>query len=97
MRMYNQKQVEQLRKRYPEGTRLCLDFMDEAGMPPGLQGTVAFIDDAGQIHMHWENGRSLAIVPGVDSFHRVDGQQRKCQRGKKRRRSEVCRGSMETF
>ena len=73
MRMYNQKQVEQLRKRYPKGTRLCLDFMDEAGMPPGLQGTVAFIDDAGQIHMHWENGRSLAIVPGVDSFHRVDG------------------------
>ena len=67
MRMYNQKQVEQLRKRYPKGTRLCLDFMDEAGMPPGLQGTVAFI------HMHWENGRSLAIVPGVDSFHRVDG------------------------
>ena len=55
MRMYNQKQVEQLRKRYPEGTRLCLDFMDEAGMPPGLQGTVAFIDDAGQIHMHWED------------------------------------------
>jgi len=52
MRMYNQKQVEQLRKRYPKGTRLCLDFMDEAGMPPGLQGTVAFIDDAGQIHMH---------------------------------------------
>ena len=70
MRMYNQKQVEQLRKRYPEGTRLCLDFMDEAGMPPGLQGTVAFIDDAGQIHMHWENGRSLAIVPGVGSDSR---------------------------
>ena len=52
MKMYDQKQVEQLRKRYPKGTRLCLDFMDEAGMPPGLQGTVAFIDDAGQIHMH---------------------------------------------
>ena len=73
MRTYDQKQVEQLRKRYPKGTRLCLDFMDEAGMPPGLQGTVAFIDDAGQIHMHWENGRSHAIVPSVDSFHRVDG------------------------
>ena len=29
-----------------------MDFMDEAGMPPGLQGTVGFIDDAGQIHMH---------------------------------------------
>ena len=41
MSMYDQKQVEQLRKRYPKGTRLCLDFMDEPGMPPGLQGTVA--------------------------------------------------------
>ena len=54
MSIYDQKQVEQLRKRYPKGTRLCLDFMDEPGMPPGLQGTVAYIDDAGQIHMHWE-------------------------------------------
>ena len=73
MRMYNQKQSGTITKAVSEGTRLCLDFMDEEGMPPGLQGTVAFIDDAGQIHMHWENGRSLAIVPGVDSFHRVDG------------------------
>lgn len=39
MRIYDQKQVEQLRMRYPKGTRLCLDFMDEPGMSPGLQGT----------------------------------------------------------
>ena len=83
MKIYDQKQVEQLRKRYPKGTRLCLDFMDEAGMPPGLQGTVAFIDDAGQIHMHWENGRSLAIVPGVDSFHRVDGPAKEAPKSEK--------------
>ena len=72
MSIYDQKQVEQLRKRYPKGTRLCLDFMDEPGMPPGLQGTVAYIDDAGQIHMHWENG-----TPPKDAvkaaFHRIDG------------------------
>ena len=77
MRMYNQKQVEQLRKRYPKGTRLCLDFMDEAGMPPGLQGTVAFIDDAGQIHMNWDCGRSLALIPGVDSFSRLPAHKEK--------------------
>ena len=77
MRMYNQKQVEQLRKRYPEGTRLCLDFMDEAGMPPGLQGTVAFIDDAGQIQMNWDCGRSLALIPGVDSFSRLSAPKEK--------------------
>lgn len=83
MRMYDQKQVEQLRMRYPKGTRFCLDFMDEHGMPPGLQGTVEFIDDAGQIHMHWENGRSLALIPGADSFHRVDGPATEVSKDKK--------------
>ena len=83
MRIYNQKQVEQLRKQYPEGTRLCLDFMDETGMPSGLQGTVSFIDDAGQIHMHWENGRSLALIPSEDSFHRADGSAKEVQKSGK--------------
>lgn len=83
MRIYNQKQVEQLRNRYPKGTRLCLDFMDEAGMPPGLQGTVELVDDAGQIHMQWENGRSLALIPGEDSFHRVDGPAKEVQKSEK--------------
>lgn len=83
MRIYNQKQVEQLRNRYPKGTRLCLDSMDEAGMPPGLQGAVEFVDDAGQIHMHWENGRSLALIPGEDSFHRVDGPAKEVQKSEK--------------
>lgn len=23
----------------------------------------------GQIHCHWENGSSLALIPGVDHFH----------------------------
>lgn len=96
MSMYDQKQVEQLRKRYPKGTRLCLDFMDEPGMPPGLQGTVAYIDDAGQIHMHWENGRSLALIPGEDSFHRIDGPANEVPKSEKRRRREARRGSMET-
>lgn len=49
----------------PEGT-----YILHEELPPYAEG---YIDDAGQIHMHWENGRSLALIPGEDSFHRVDG------------------------
>ena len=63
-------QVEQIKKRYPVGTRIQLDHMEgERDMPDGLRGVVKMVDDQGQLHMRWENGRSLALVPNVDSFH----------------------------
>lgn len=63
-------QVEQIKKRYPVGTRIQLDHMEgERDMPDGLRGMVKMVDDQGQLHMRWENGRSLALVPNVDSFH----------------------------
>lgn len=66
------EQVEYLRKKYPEGTCICLGHMEgEKGMPDGLKGKVSFVDDAGQIHVNWENGRTLAVIPGVDSFYRT--------------------------
>ena len=45
-----EKKVARLREQYPAGTRICLDSMDgEAGMPQGLEGTVQYVDDAGQL------------------------------------------------
>ncbi len=40
-------------------------------MPSGLKGKVCYVDDAGQIHVNWENGSSLAVLPEVDSFHKI--------------------------
>ena len=63
-----QKQVE----RYPKGTRLKLISMEDPhGVPMGTVGEVDFIDDAGQIHMKWETGSCLALIPGVDQFQRI--------------------------
>ena len=66
----NHEMVESLRKQYPPGTRIRLDNMDDpyAPVPAGMTGTVESIDDAGQFHMRWDNGRTLALIPGVDSF-----------------------------
>ena len=67
-----QKEVKRLRQQYPKGTRLKLISMEDPhGVPEGTVGVVDFIDDAGQIHMKWETGSCLALLPGVDQFQRI--------------------------
>ena len=65
--------VQDIKNRYPAGTKVVLDYMDDDwGLPSGLPGVVRYIDDIGTIHVGWENGSSLGLVPGVDRFHVVD-------------------------
>lgn len=66
--------TEMIRNRYPVGTRVCCDEMpdDPNPIPRGTCGTVMGVDDAGQLIMKWDNGRSLSLIPGVDSFHVVE-------------------------
>jgi hypothetical protein len=65
--MLTRKEVEELRKRYPKGTRIKLIHMDDVQTPPsGCMGTVRFVDDIGTIHVAWDNGSSLGVVYGVD-------------------------------
>lgn len=51
------------------GKTVELISMDDIQAPPiGTHGKVVYVDDAGQIHVKWENGSSLALIPGVDKF-----------------------------
>ncbi len=68
--------VMRIKKAYPVGTRIELsDMAGETEMPAGLTGTVEFVDDRGQIHMKWDNGSRLALIPEEDSFKKIQEQQ----------------------
>ena len=72
----SRSQVERLRQTYPPGTRLVLDQMDDNwAVPPGTHGTVAYVDDVGQLGIKWDNGRTLSLIPGVDSFRKLTEQE----------------------
>ena len=65
----NRAKVDALRKQYPPGTRIKLGHMDDPyPVEPGTGGTVRFIDDIGSLGIEWDNGRSLSLIPGEDTF-----------------------------
>ena len=73
MKFPNKSYLAQLRKQYPVGTKIQLISMRDEKYPilPGTVGVVTHIDDAGSIHMRWENGSSLALIPEIDSFQTI--------------------------
>ena len=72
----NEKKVELLRQRYPEGTRICLDHMEDlCPVESGTCGWVQFVDDAGTLHCKFDNGRMLGVIPDVDKFHKIEQEQ----------------------
>ena len=65
--------AESTKKLYPQGTRIELISMKDpyAPVPAGTRGTVKFVDSMGTIFHKWDNGRSLGVVPGEDSFRKL--------------------------
>ena len=66
--------IDAYKELYKPGTRIKLNSMYDDPQPvePGTMGTVDFVDDAGHIHMKWDNGRSLALIPDVDDFDIIE-------------------------
>lgn len=66
----DEKRIDRLRKEYPAGTKIRLIHMNDPfhPVPPNTIGTVDGVDDAGTIHVSWENGSSLGLIPNEDSF-----------------------------
>ena len=66
----DRKMVNFIKEQYPPGTRIRLNSMEDPYAPitPGTEGEVDFVDDEGQIFMKWDNGRTLPLTPGEDSF-----------------------------
>ena len=62
------------KEKYPKGTRIELISMDDpyAPLEPGTKGTVVHVDDMGTIHMQWDNGRTIGLIPGEDNFKVIE-------------------------
>ena len=65
--------AESTKKLYPPGTRIELISMNDPYAPvtSGTRETVKFVDSMGTIFPEWDNGRSLGVVPGEDSFRKL--------------------------
>ena len=75
--MFDRNRVERVKQEFPAGTRIRLNSLcnDEAGMYPGLCGTVIGVDDQPSLLMKWDNGRTLSLFPGEDSFTVIQQEQ----------------------
>ena len=65
--------AESTKKLYPPGTRIELINMKDPYAPvtSGTRETGKFVDPMGTIFPEWDNGCSLGVVPGEDSFRKL--------------------------
>ena len=57
-----------------EGMRIRLITMmdDPNPIEPGTEGTIRLVDGMGIIHVNWDNGRTLGIIPDVDRYQLIE-------------------------
>lgn len=72
MQMISKEALQNLRERFPKGTRVELVKMEDPQAPPaGTKGTVLGVDDIGSIMVAWDNGCGLSVAYGEDRCRKV--------------------------
>lgn len=73
----SRQMAEQYRKIHPAGTRIMLLDTSETfqPVPIGTRGTVVHIDDQSQLHIKWDDGSTLALVPAEDTFRKLTAEE----------------------
>ena len=52
-----------------EGLRIRMIHMDDQhGVDEGMEGTITKIDDLGTIHVNWDDGSQLGVIPQLDKY-----------------------------
>lgn len=71
------RQAQRYKKAYPPGTRIMLLSMgnDPNPVESSTRGTVKAVDDIGTVHCSFDNGRSLGLIPGEDSFRKLTNEE----------------------
>lgn len=72
MKFPSKEIVEQVRKKYPAGTRVELLKMDDCqALPIGTKGTVTGVDDTASVMVKWDNGSHLHVIFCEDEIRRI--------------------------
>lgn len=72
MKLMHRERLETLRAQYPPECMVELVRMDDSQAPPsGTKGKVLFVDDIGTIHVAWDNGSTLGVLPEKDVIRKL--------------------------
>lgn len=65
------------------GRRVRLAFCADPWSPPpaGTLGTVTSVDDVGTVHVAWDNGSRLGLIPGIDRWDVINKENADAEQG----------------
>lgn len=70
-RMTTNEQVKLFKSKFKEGARIKLiraGFDETLPIPNGMTGTIRKVDNIGTVHVDWDNGVTLGLLPLCDEY-----------------------------